>query len=141
MIKFTSKLSAIDWEEVADVIAEAPLGRKKRDPFKLKKAFESSYLVIFVFDDNKLIGTGRALCDGEFQAVIYDIVLLPEYQGKGIGKKLVHRLCSQLPVENIILYSVPGREGFYVKCGFKKMRTAMAIFDKRKSKIESGYLE
>jgi ribosomal protein S18 acetylase RimI-like enzyme len=141
MIKYTSELSAIDWEEVADAIAEAPLGTYRRHPFKLKKAFESSYLVIFVFDDEKLIGMGRALYDGEFQAALYDIVLLPQYQGKGIGKKLVNRLCSQLPVENIILYSVPGREGFYVKCGFKKMRTAMAIFDKIKSKIESGYLE
>lgn len=33
---------------------------------------------------------------------------------------MMKRLRDQLPVENIILYAVPGREGFYEKCGFKK---------------------
>jgi len=43
-------------------------------------------------------------------------VLLPEYHGKGIGKEIMKELCDQLPVENIILYAVPGREEFYKKC-------------------------
>ena len=44
-----------------------------------------SYAVIYVFDSDKLIGLGRALCDGEYQAAIsiYDVVLLPEYQVLG----------------------------------------------------------
>jgi len=43
---------------------------------KLKSAFLASYAVIYVFDSDKLIGLGRALCDGEYQAAIYDVVLL-----------------------------------------------------------------
>jgi ribosomal protein S18 acetylase RimI-like enzyme len=31
--------------------------------------------------------------------------------------------------KKIVLYSVPGREPFYKKLGFKRMRTAMAIFE------------
>jgi predicted N-acetyltransferase YhbS len=67
------------------------------------------------------------------------MVVLPEYQGKGIGKGMLDRLCDKLPVENIILYSVPGREGFYMKCGFKKMRTAMARLNKFMSDPDTGY--
>jgi GNAT superfamily N-acetyltransferase len=141
MIEYSNKKESIDWEEAAIVFERAPLGARRRDPEQLRRAFASSYTVIFVFDADRLVGLGRALCDGEYQAAIYDMVLLPQYQGKGIGKEMLNRLCAQLPVENIILYAVPGREGFYKKCGFKKMITAMAKLNQFMSSPTSGYLE
>lgn len=137
----TEKDNVIDWDKATEVFERAPLGKRKREPEKLKLAFAASYAVVYVFDEDKLIGLGRALCDGEYQAAIYDVVLLPEYQGKSLGKELMTKLCEQLPVGNIVLYAVPGREGFYEKCGFKKMRTAMAILNPSMSSPESGYLE
>ena len=131
----------IDWNEAAVVFERAPLGKQRREPEKLRRAFESSSAVVYVFDTDKLIGMGRALCDGEYQAAIYDMVVLPEYQGRGIGKEIIEKLCEQLPVENIILYAVPGREGFYKKCGFKLMRTSMAKLNQFMSDPSSGYLE
>ena len=117
----------IDWDEAVLVFERAPLGKQRREPNKLKRAFESSYSVVYVFDTDKLIGMGRALCDGEYQAAIYDMVVLPEYQGKGIGRNIIERLCEQLPVENIILY--------------KMMCTAMAKLNQLMSESDSGYLE
>jgi ribosomal protein S18 acetylase RimI-like enzyme len=140
MIRYTHSIEDINWKDAVEVIERAPLGAKKRTPLFLEKAFKSSFISVYVFDSEKLIGLGRALCDGVYQAAIYDVVLLPEYQGKGIGKEMVTRLCNQLPEVNIILYSVPGREGFYEKCGFKKMRTAMAKMGPSYSNPESGYL-
>jgi len=135
------KNQKVDWNEAAVVFERAPLGKRRREPEKLKRAFESSYATVYVFEEDKLIGMGRALCDGEYQAAIYDMVVLPEYQRKGIGKKIIETLCEQLPVENIILYAVPSREGFYKKCGFKMMRTAMAKLNQFMSDPSSGYLE
>jgi hypothetical protein len=40
----------------------------------------------------------------------------------------------------IILYSVAGREPFYAKFGFLRMKTAMAIFKNRQSAIDKGLL-
>jgi GNAT superfamily N-acetyltransferase len=131
----------IDWNEAAVVFERAPLGKRRREPEKIRRAFESSYAIVYVFDEDKLIGMGRALCDGEYQAAIYDMVVLPEYQRKGIGKEIIERLCEQLPVENIILYAVPGREGFYKKCGFRMMLTAMAKLNQFMSDPSGGYLE
>ncbi|MFV9631012.1 MAG: GNAT family N-acetyltransferase [Methanosarcinales archaeon] len=106
MIKYsTEKNHPINWNEAINVFLRAPLGKYKREPDKLKRAFLASYAVIYVFDSDKLIGLGRALCDGEYQAAIYDVVLLPEYQREGIGKKIMGKLCEQIPVENIILYA------------------------------------
>ena len=85
---------------------------------------------------------GRAISDGEYQAAIYDLVILPEFQNKGVGSRILIELHKRLPVENIILYSVPGKESFYEKLGYSKMLTAMA---KRTKDVEifrlNGYVE
>jgi len=140
-VYFSTCLEGVNWDDAVSLFERAPLGSQRRDPNKLKRAFEASYAVVVAYDSDRLVGMGRALCDGEYQAVIYNMVVLPEYQGKGIGKIIIEKLCEQLPVENIILYSVPGREGFYLKCGFKRMRTAMAKFNQYMSAPDSGYLQ
>lgn len=42
--------------------------------------------------------------------------------------------------KKIILYAVPGKEGFYGKFGFLRMKTAMAIFENPRQQLERGYL-
>ncbi|MBM4039811.1 MAG: GNAT family N-acetyltransferase [Planctomycetes bacterium] len=138
MIRYETSLSGVDWKQAAEVFQRAPLGT--REPGKLARAFANSYACVVAWDDDRLIGLARALCDGEYQAAIYDVVLLPEYQGKGIGKKMMEGLCEQLPVQNIILYAVPGRESFYRKCGFRPMLTAMAVLSPGMADPNAGYL-
>jgi len=43
--------------------------------------------------------------------------------------------------KKIILYAVPGKETFYRKFGFKRMRTAMAIFENQTLALERGYVD
>jgi hypothetical protein len=38
------------------------------------------------------------------------------------------------------LYAVPGREPFYRKFGFLRMKTAMAIFENQQEQLQRGYL-
>jgi len=67
--------------------------------------------------------------------------VLPGHQGTGLGKQIVSMLVEQSRCHRkIILYSVPGREGFYRRFGFLRMRTAMAIFQNQQQQIERGYL-
>jgi aralkylamine N-acetyltransferase len=139
VVRYETNISGIDWNEAVEIIRRAPLG--DREPDKLARAFHNSYAYVFVFDEKRLIGLCRAMCDGEYQASIYDVVLLPEYHGKGIGKKMVQLLCNQLNVPNIILYAVPSREGFYRQFGFKKMLSCMGILQPRLARPGSGYLE
>ena len=139
MICYKTDLADVDWTAAAEVFKRAPLG--SRDPEVLERAFRNSYACVLACDGQKLVGLARAICDGVDQAVVYDMVLLPEFQKRGIGKRMMDELLKQIPASNIILYSVPGREGFYAKCGFKKMRTAMAILHPCMSNPEHGYVE
>jgi len=42
--------------------------------------------------------------------------------------------------KKIILYAVPGKEPFYRKFGFMRMKTAMGIFENPQQQVERGYL-
>lgn len=139
-IEYKYETDGIDWAAAADIFLRAPLG--VRDPDKLCRAFENSYLVCFAFESEKLIGMGRAISDGVYQAAIYDVVLLPEYQNKGIGRQLMKNLYDRLPVETVILFAAPGKESFYKKIGYHRMLTAMARRTKDTEAFRlKGYIE
>eukprot|EP00831_Metopus_contortus_P081109 TRINITY_DN8454_c0_g2_i1.p2 TRINITY_DN8454_c0_g2~~TRINITY_DN8454_c0_g2_i1.p2 ORF type:complete len:470 (-),score=83.39 TRINITY_DN8454_c0_g2_i1:1553-2962(-) len=129
----------VDWTEAAAVFERAPLGT--REPEKLQRAYLNSDLVCFMRDGDTLIGMGRALSDGEYQSVIYDVCLLPEYQGKGLGVTLMQALMDRLTTPSVVLWAVPGKEGFYTRFGFKPMLTAMARFEDPASSAGKGYIK
>ena len=87
------------------------------------------------------IGFGRAISDGVYQAAIYDCAVLPEFQGKGIGTAIMKNIMSRVSHCNVILYATPGKEGFYKKHGFRKMKTGMAHFKRREKMTERGFTE
>lgn len=49
--------------------------------------------------------------DGEYQAAIYDVAVLPNNQGKGIGKLIIQTIVKNIPHCNFILYAFPGLQG------------------------------
>jgi Acetyltransferases len=129
----------IDWQAVCRVLQEAGLAT---NPIELtKKAFENSYCVVFVFEHNLLIGVGRAISDGAYQAALYDIAVLPAYQGQKVGRLIVDEIHKDLQRINIILYARPGKEAFYSKIGYRKMLTGMAKFNNEGIMRGKGFIE
>ena len=132
-------IDGLDWNELAALYDAAPLGSK--NPSGLKTAFTDSMFKCFVYEGEKLVGVGRALADGVDCSYICDVALLPSHQGLGLGKQIVAKLLAlSSGHKKIILYSVPGKELFYKKLGFKRMRTAMAIFEDPAAAFERGYV-
>ena len=137
---WSHSIDNLDWVELAALYQAAPLGNK--NPADLKIAFTNSMFKCFVCDQGKLVGVGRALADGVDCSYICDVALLPSHQGRGHGKQIVSELVIlSSRHKKIILYSVPGREPFYKKLGFKRMRTAMAIFENQGVALERGYVD
>jgi predicted N-acetyltransferase YhbS len=95
----------------------------------------------FAYDGGRLVGAGRALADGADCSYICDIAVLPSHQGTGLGSEIMRYLVEKSRGHRkIILYAVPGKEPFYRKFGFLRMRTAMAMFENQKQQLERGYL-
>lgn len=129
----------VDWVAVTNTLKKA--GMACFDSGTHKKAFENSYVTVFLYEENKLIGFGRAIGDGVYQAAIYDVVITPQYQGKGLGCKIINTIMDKLSGCSVILYASPGKEGFYSKLGFRKMKTGMAAFANPEHMMKRGFTE
>jgi len=136
---WSESLDGIDWEELAALYRVAPLGDKRAADLEL--VFTNSMFRCFAFEHGKLIAAGRVLADGRDCAYLCDIAALPSHQGRGLGKAVVARLLERSKAHRkIILYAVPGREDLYRGLGFRRMRTAMAIFENQTEAYARGYL-
>ena len=138
-VSWEDSLAHVDWAELSALYLIAPLGHKPAD--RLQTVFTNSAFRCFAYKDGCLVGAGRVLADGGDCAYICDVAVLPSYQGTGLGKEIIRRLVTLSQGHNkIILYAVPGKEGFYRGLGFHSMNTAMAIFKDEATAIAKGYI-
>lgn len=136
---WSRSLADVDWSELEALYRLAPLGNKPAE--HLRTVFGNSRYAWFARDDGALVAAGRALADGADCSYICDVAVLPGYQGTGLGQEVVNRLVADSrDHKKIILYAVPGKEGFYKKLGFLRLLTAMAIFQDREAAIRRGHL-
>lgn len=136
---WSDSLDTIDWQEVESLYRLAPLGHKSAA--HLQTVFTNSRFRCFVFDGGALVAAGRALSDGADCSYLCDVAVMPTHQGHGLGKQVVSRLVElSRGHKKIILYAVPGKEGFYRKLGFLRMLTAMAIFEDPAAAVARGHL-
>src|SRR5574344_2054537 len=137
---FTVQLNTcgVDWHEVTELLRLAGMAYYADNVHQ--QAFNRSHAVIFVFDVGKLVGTGRVISDGTYQAAMYDVAVLPAYQGKGIGRFIVQSLVGYCASCHVILYASPGKEPFYEKSHFKRLKTGMALFMNAEQRQEKGFI-
>ena len=100
------------------------------DPEKTQGAL-SKTLNITAYDGNKLIGCLRILSDGYYFGTITELLVLPEYQKRGVGSKLLNLAKDNTPTA-LFFGSQPGAEGFYEKNGCRKGFQSYVIEKKRK---------
>ena len=131
--------TGVDWKTVSETLQL--VGMAHYDPDVHRRAFEASGTAVFVYLDGRLIGFGRAISDGVYQAAVYDVAVIPEFQKKGIGTVIMKNILDSLSSCNIILYASPGKEDFYRTLGLRKMRTGMALFRKAEEMKEKGFTD
>ena len=115
-------------------------GTRKEDI--IEEALKNTLYSLCVYDDDKLIGYGRLLGDKTIFLYIHSVMVLPEYQCKGIGAGIVTNLLKQVdeykkvnPNIRTYLGAAKGKEGFYEKFGFvtrpnEDVGAGMILYDK-----------
>lgn len=109
-----------------------------------KKALNNTMYSVSVYDDQKIIGYGRLIGDGICFVYIHDVMVLPEYQHKKIGTKIMNKLLEKInqikqekPYIRVYLGASKGKEKFYKKFGFVTREEAGLgkgmVFDKVKN--------
>lgn len=94
---------------------------------QIVQGLSSSLYSLTVFDSEKPVGMGRIVGDGIYN-LICDVVVNPDYQGKGIGTEIMSRLLNYLKEQtpengrtSIQLIAEIGKEQFYEKFGFESV--------------------
>ena len=81
--------------------------------------FINSTLVISAWENELLVGAIRVLSDKMFRSVIYDLLVMPEFQNMGIGKELLKRCIAHFPTSEWLVQTKANISGYYEKNGFK----------------------
>ena len=109
---------------------------------RLQKVFGRSDYQSYAYSGDRLVGVARAFSDGGDCAVICDVGVIEEYQGKGIGRAIIAHLLGQIPPhERLMLFATKGLEKFYQSYGFGLMTTGMCRFNDQAAALESGLIQ
>jgi len=89
-------------------------------PDQLKLAVLNSHKVVTAWDGDELIGLMNCLSDGVMTAYFHYLLVRPEYQSKGIGRKLVLIMFDEYKdFARKVLIAYDNEIEFYKNCGFK----------------------
>ena len=92
-------------------------GRSQRD---LSRMLAGSQAVVSAWQGSHLVGFGRATSDGVFRAVLWDVVVAGEHQGRGLGRRIVEALLQQPALQGVerVYLMTTNSAGFYEQLGF-----------------------
>lgn len=90
-------------------------------PTQLYNGLLNSETLITAWEDKKLIGLGNAISDGHLTVYYPHLLVLPEYQGKGIGKLIVDKMQEKYSHFHMQILTADGKAvDFYKKNGFER---------------------
>ena len=120
-IKYIERIpTAAEYNELTEAV-----GWGKREITIVEEALNNTLFSLCVYDDDKLIGYGRIIGDKTIFLYIHDIMVIPSYQGKNIGRGIMEELLKKVEGYKLInpnirtyLGASKNREGFYEKFGF-----------------------
>lgn len=121
--KINPDLTEVDWSYICTLFEK--VNWRIRQPEEIARAFRASTWTLFVFKGEQIVGFGRTIDDGRYYAMLGDIIVDPDFQGNGLGKKIVSTLNAQLENYHFVtLTAAPGKGNFYKSLGWKKQTTA-----------------
>ena len=95
-------------------------GRKINE---LKKCLANSDVIVSIWFQDEVVGFGRALSDGIYRGVLWDIVIDQNHQGKGYGKMIIKTLLNSKKIKNTqkIYLMTTNKKLFYSQVDFKEV--------------------
>ena len=96
---------------------------KDRTINDLRKCLANSDIIISIWSHDELVGFGRALSDGIYRGVLWDIVIDQNHQGKGYGRMIVKNILESKQIKNTkkIYLMTTSKKLFYSQIDFKEV--------------------
>jgi len=100
----------------------------------IRQMLSNTDYVFSAWDGRRLVGFARVLTDGIYRATLWDVVVHPDYQGKGVGDSLLKAVLSH-PVLSLVekfWLNTRDKQSFYERFGF--VRSDQGMVRERPSK-------
>jgi predicted N-acetyltransferase YhbS len=114
-----------DYDAVREFLSETGWRERVADPARYKTMMEKADRTVVAFDNERVVGFARALCDGVSNGYISMVAVAPDRRGQGIGRELVRRLVGEERTITWVLRAGRGSKAFWEKMGFKASEIAM----------------
>lgn len=120
-IEYVNSIKVEDYEYLRDSAGWVKLGRGQSEA-----GLKNSSYIVSAYEGERCIGISRVIWDGGYVAYLADVIVLPEYQGMGIGRSMV-RKCEAYVKQllkpgwkiQIIGIAAFGKDDFYRKLGYR----------------------
>ncbi|GAQ77635.1 Acyl-CoA N-acyltransferase domain-containing protein [Klebsormidium nitens] len=139
-LRFNSEGDSVDLDQLNGLFGKVGFPHRKRS--KLRIALQNTLAMVWLLDteNDRLIAFARATGDAVFNATIWDVVVDPGWQKKGLGKAVIERLMAELlnrGIVNINLYAEPNVVSFYKPLGFVTDPSGISgmAFNKKKAAL------
>ena len=97
-------------------------------PQELKRGLRNSDALVTAWNGQRLIGLGNAISDGALVVYYPHLLVHPEYQARGIGRRILELLSAKYAeYHQQILVAEPQAARFYRRFGFKRAGKAQAL--------------
>jgi ribosomal protein S18 acetylase RimI-like enzyme len=119
----------IDLLQLQHLFRLAAFWAKDRQVDDLAIAIRHSNPVVSVWDGDQMIGFARATSDGVYRATIWDVVIHPNYQGAGLGRKMVETVLMHPHVNRVerVYLMTTHQQRFYERIGFEENATTTMV--------------
>lgn len=116
-----------DYEVVRQFLMEAGWEHRVGDPELFRTLIENTDRTVVAWDDQKVVGFARALCDGVSNGYISMVAVAADRRGQGIGRKLVECLIDGDTNITWVLRAGRNSKGFWKSIGFTESSIAMEL--------------
>lgn len=99
----------------------------------LKRMLAGSTVAVSLWRGKRIVGFGRAHSDGIHRAVLWDVVVAGDLQGKGLGRRVVEALLTTPTIRDVerVYLMTTNSAGFYQQIGFEVIETQKLLVRKQ----------
>lgn len=100
---------------------------------QLREMLKGSQVIVSLWRGKRMVGFGRASSDGIYRAVLWDVVVAGDLQGRGLGRRVVEALLASprlREVERVYLMTT-NSNGFYEQTGFSSVSSQHLLIRKQ----------
>ena len=108
---------------------------RERSIRDLRRMLAGSNVVVSLWRGKRLVGFGRASSDGIHRAVLWDIVVAGDLQGRGLGRQVVEALLDSPALRDVerLYLMTTNSSGFYQQLGFTSAEPQQLLIRKSKT--------